>query len=258
MRVDWSPLTRELARWHAERLVLPLWWRDDDAVAPTPQLEKLSALAERLEMPVHLAVIPERAETTLGRVVANDPRLIPLVHGWAHENHAPEGERKSEFGPHRPTGTMLAETAQGLTRLKALFGARQRPVFVPPWNRVASGLLPGLAAQGYAAVSTFTPRAQQEAAAGLACINTHLDPIAWKTTRRLAEPATLVAQLARQLAARRTGQADNAEPYGLLTHHLVHDDEIWDFIETLLVRLLDGPARRWSFPAPTNGKDESA
>ena len=53
--------TAELARWRAEGLSLPIWWRDDDAIAPTPALERLLALAEQFEAPLHLAVIPEPA-----------------------------------------------------------------------------------------------------------------------------------------------------------------------------------------------------
>ena len=53
-------------------------------------------------------------------------------------------------------------------------------------------------------------------------------------------------QVARQLADRRTGLADNGEPYGLLTHHLVHDAAIWDFTEKLLDHLRAGPVRLWS------------
>lgn len=252
MTPDWTPLTDELGRWRATPLALPLWWRDDDAVALTPALDRLSALSARLRLPVHLAVIPARANETLAKAVADDANLIPLVHGWAHESHAPPGEKKAEFGAHRPIETMLEETKRGLARLTDLFGPRLRPVFVPPWNRVAPDLLPGLAAQGYAAVSTFTPRKAAEAAPGLAQVNTHLDPIAWKTTRGLADPDALIAQIARQLADRREGRADNDEPYGILTHHLVHDAAIWDFTETLLARLTDGPARRWTFPAPTS------
>ncbi len=250
MTPDWTPLTEELDRWRAAGLTLPLWWRDDDAVAMTPALERLAALSARLDMPLHLAVIPAHADDTLADAIAAHPNLVPLVHGWAHESHAPAGEKKAEFGAHRPRAAMQADTARALARLQGLFGARLRPVFVPPWNRVAPDLLPGLAAQGYAAVSTFTPRKTALAAPGLLQVNTHLDPIAWKTTRGLTAPDRLIAQVARQLADRRQGNADNAEPYGILTHHLVHDRAIWTFTETLLARLLDGPTWRWTFPAP--------
>ena len=39
--------------------------------------------------------------------------------------------------------------------------------------------------------------------------------------------------------------ADNHEPYGILTHHLVHDAAIWHFTETLISRLMQGPGQVW-------------
>ena len=86
------------------------------------------------------------------------------------------------------------------------------------------------------------------AAPNLTRINTQLDPIAWHDGKSLINPADLIAQVARQLADRRTGTADNDEPYGILTHHLVHDDAIWDFTEQLISRLLRGPATSWTAP----------
>ena len=253
MRLDWRPLDRELERWQAAGRVLDLWWRDDDATAPTEALGRLAALSERLGLPVHLAVIPARAEPALARAVAAQPQLVPMVHGWAHASHAPPGEKKAEFGAHRPLPRMQAEAGAGLARLADLFGPALRPVFVPPWNRIAPEMTATLPGLGYRALSTFTPRRAPAAAPGLAAINTHLDPIAWKTTRSLADPQALIAQTARQLADRRSGRADPGEPYGLLTHHLVHDAAIWQFVETLLARLLAGPARPWRMSRTDEG-----
>ncbi|MFD3190531.1 polysaccharide deacetylase family protein [Sedimentitalea sp. HM32M-2] len=244
MTVDWSQLDAELDRWAASGLTLPLWWRDDDAVAPGPALERLQDMATQLDLPLHLAVIPARAEPTLAAALA--PHTIPVVHGWAHVSHAPDGAKNAEFGAHRSLTAMSAEAAAGLQRLRRLFGPRMVPMFVPPWNRIAPGLPAELAGAGYRMLSTFTPRDAPFAAPGLARINTHLDPIAWRAGRSLADPDMLIAQLVRQLAARRTGEADNAEPYGVLTHHLVHDDAIWKFTEQLLTRLRTGPVRPWA------------
>jgi hypothetical protein len=201
-------------------------------------------------LPVHLAVIPAHATAALARTVRTDPWLVPVVHGWAHDNHAPEGAKKAEFGAHRPLPAMLAEAQQGLDRLRDLFGDRLQPMFVPPWNRITPELVQSLPALGYLALSTFTPRRAALAAPGMAQINTHLDPVAWKTHRGLADPDRLIAQLAAQLADRREGRADNDEPYGLLTHHLVHDDAVWQFAGALLTRLVAGPVRPWTLPAP--------
>ncbi len=245
MTPDWRPLAGELARWTRAGLTLPLWWRDDDAIAATPALDKLTELSARLSLPVHLAVIPSLATPSLATHIATTPLLIPLVHGWAHLNHAPKPAKKAEFGAHRPAATMARECADGLARLRALFGPRACPVFVPPWNRIAPDLTRHLHDAGYAALSTFAPRSSEFAAPGLHRINTHLDPVAWHSTRSLADPDRLIAQIVHDLADRRLGRADNTEPYGLLTHHLIHDAALWSFIEELLRRLLDAPVSRW-------------
>ncbi|MFT7593003.1 MAG: hypothetical protein ACI8R4_000314 [Paracoccaceae bacterium] len=249
MKPDWTPLDTELARWANADLTLPLWWRDDDAVAQTPALDQLTALSDACGIPVHLAVIPAMADATLATHLRQHPNLIPMVHGWAHHSHAPEGQKKAEFGAHRSVTVMQDDAARGLDLLTTLFGDTLRPIFVPPWNRIAPEMLPILPALGFTALSTFTPRAAPQAAPGLAQINCHLDPISWHAGRSLADPDGLIRQIAGQLADRRTGSADNAEPYGFLTHHLVHDSAIWDFTQALLTRLAAGPVHIWAAPA---------
>ncbi|MDU9002292.1 polysaccharide deacetylase family protein [Sedimentitalea todarodis] len=244
MRPNWTPLDTELDRWSAAGLSLPLWWRDDDAIAMTPALDRLQDLARRLEIPLHLAVIPAEADTSLAESI--DPFMIPVVHGWSHTNHAPNGEKKAEFGAHRPIEEMHAETAQGMNCLRTLFGDAFVPMFVPPWNRVAAGLLPTLPVQGFGMLSTFTPRSNAFAAPGLTQINTHLDPINWRVGKTLHHPDILIRQIATQLSDRRKNRADREEPYGILTHHLVHDTAIWNFTEALLSRLLQGPTHIWT------------
>jgi len=243
---NWAPLDRELARWQSAGLTLPLWWRDDDAIAPSPELDRLKALAEMQDISVHLAVIPNDATQELAALVQDSGHLIPLVHGWAHISHAQQGEKKAEFDDNRPLADMRAEAEQGLARLSDLFKGCLTPMFVPPWNRIAPQVVGELAGLGYHALSTFTPRTTPFAAPGLAQINTHLDPIAWKAGRGLVDPETLIAHVARQMADRRQGRADNDEPYGILTHHLVHDEAIWGFTDALLTRLTAGPTRCWT------------
>ncbi len=240
MTTDWHPLTTELAIWRAEGRALPLWWRDDDAVAETPELARLAGLAETLQLPVHLAVIPKLAEPSLPAFTANHRLIVPVVHGWQHENHAPEGEKKAEFG--QPRADALAQTAQGLTRLQDMFGLAMLPMFVPPWNRLAHGLRAELAQVGYRAVSTFLPRTAAHPAHGLTQINTHIDPIFWRGGRGLVPPDQQIANIVRLLQDRRAGLTDAAEPMGFLTHHLVHDADVWGFTHDCLAVLLDGGA----------------
>ena len=240
MTVDWTALDAELAIWRTEGLHLPIWWRDDDAIAPTPALDRLAALAEDLSLPVHIAVIPKHAEPALAAYSRDRLLIRPLVHGWQHISHAPDGAKKAEFGHPRPDAAH--ELAQALNRMQELFGDDLLPIFVPPWNRLDDGLLPVLADAGYVGVSTYLPRDNRIAAPGLVQINTHIDPIFWRGTRSLVPPDTLIADITKQLQDRRKGLTDPQEPLGFLTHHLVHDEDIWGFTHACLARLLDGGA----------------
>ncbi|NRB21084.1 MAG: polysaccharide deacetylase [Rhodobacteraceae bacterium] len=243
---DWTALEQELQAWQDQGLTLPLWWRDDDAIEPTPHLDRLTSLSETLNLPVHLAVIPRDATPALASYIISASQLIPIVHGWAHQNHAPQGQKKAEFGAHRPVEQALADAGRGLDTLRDLLGDAVIPMFVPPWNRITDDITQGLTRLGYTSLSTFKPRSTAEAAPGLAQINSHLDPIHWKGSRSLVPPQQLLDQVTLQLNSRRHGSADSAEPYGILTHHLVHDTAIWDFTEALIRRLLAGPATPWT------------
>lgn len=250
MRIDWAPLRHELALWRSAGRTLPIWWRDDDAVSATPALDQLADLSSRLELPVHLAVIPAFADQTLADALHQAPQMVLTVHGWSHENRAPYGQKKAEFGAlHADTADLLA---RGLERLAALFGTRLSPTFVAPWNRLHADVLPHLATAGYRTVSTFTPRSAVEPSPGLVQINTHIDPIDWRASRGLVMPDRIITQTVDALTKRRQGVTDATEPFGYLTHHLVHDADIWSFSRAFLTELLEGGAI--STPLPTSAR----
>lgn len=246
MTPDWTPLDEELAKWQHAGMRLPLWWRDDDAIAPTPALDRLAALTARLGLPLHLAVIPASVQRELADWTLSHPHVIPVVHGWAHRNHAPANEKKAEFRLHRPLADVEDDARAGLTRMREGFGSAMLPMFVPPWNRIAPEVVQTLSALGYRVLSTSTPRKAPLAAPGLEQVNTHLDPIDWRGSRSAIDPQQLIAQVTRQLADRRHGHADNDEPYGILTHHLVHDEAIWTIVEALAERLVSAPHDPWT------------
>ncbi len=251
MKPDWSPLKSELALWRRDGLDLPIWWRDDDAIADTPRLRQLVQLNDALNCPLHIAVIPRPASADLLDVCHAGHSVIPLVHGWTHESHAPEGTKKAEFG--HPRADALAETDAALTRMRALFGVSLLEMFVPPWNRIDGSVVAGLNAQGYRMLSTYLPRPARHVS-GLLQINTHIDPIHWRGGGGLADADGLIAGIVTLLQDRRAGKTDAREPLGFLTHHLVHDDAIWAFTKDCLTVLLDGGARACNL---TNLKDDT-
>jgi hypothetical protein len=239
---DWSGLEQELALWRAAGRTATLWWRDDDAVCPTPALDRLLALAAGL--PLALAVIPGQAVAGLAERLEDCPAVTVLQHGWQHTNHAPSDQRKAELGPHRPLDTMLAELAAGRQRLAGLFGRRALAVLTPPWNRMSAHLVPLLSDAGYIGLSTAGPRRQAGPSPGLRQVNTHVDLVAWRT-RRFVGTGSALGLVTAHLAARRTGSVDADEPTGLLTHHLIMDRDSEAFVERLAGLTRRHPATRW-------------
>jgi hypothetical protein len=240
MNAEWQSLRRAMARCRAQRLTVPLWWRDDDAVNPTTALDRLEALSEKLQLPVHIAVIPGHASTALAARTAESDQLIPLVHGWVHGNHAPPDSKKAEFGTH--TEARVAEIHRGNARMQALFGRGYLPVFVPPWNRMNDKFCKDLVDAGFRGVSGFTPRSSRCTPEGLVRINAHIDPVDWRGTRDLKDAGLLLTQATENIEARLRGESDASEPLGYLTHHLVHTPDIWEFSRRFLTELLEAGA----------------
>ena len=243
--IDWTPLEQELDACARDGHVIDLWWRDDDAIQPTEALDRLVQMAEAFRMPLHLAIIPSGMTTGLVERLSDLPDVVPMVHGWQHLNHEPKGRKKCEFGDARSPAQLEADVAAGRRRLHDAFGDRLSRIFVPPWNRIMPDAYVILRTAGYRAVSQFGPRAAPFPTHGLEQINTHLDPVHWKGNRGLVDPHQLVQQTAEQIRQRRLGEADNREPYGLLTHHLVQDDATWGFCQDWLQRMTGGPCRFW-------------
>ena len=245
--MDWSDLDRELDAWHAEGRVATLWWRDDDAEAPTPALDRLSALAHEHCVTVGLAVVPALAQPSLVPWLES-ARVQVLQHGWAHRSHSTEGEKKMELGPHRATSVVTAELSKGSNRLRGLAGSRCLPVLVPPWNRIDPALLPALPHAGFGGLSTYGPRPAAMPVPGLRQTNCHVDVVDWRGGRGFVGCGQALAAMVGHLAARRMRSVDPVEPTGLLTHHAVHEEATWTFIARMFERTRHHPATRWLAP----------
>jgi len=242
MDAVWHPLAAELARWHDCGRQIRFWLRDDDAVTPTPALERLVRLGRDNAVPVTLAVIPLLAKEALAEWLANEEGITVTVHGWSHRNHASIAEKKQELGPHRPRPTITNELRNGVERIGALFPRRFLPVLVPPWNRIDPSLVPELPALGFEGLSVFGPvKAVQKAI--LPVINTHIDLMDWHGTRGCRPHGELVEEIVRALRQRFDG---GAEPIGILAHHLVHDESAWLFLEGLFEIVAASSSVRWA------------
>lgn len=242
----WSALFAELDRWAAAGKRLDLWLRDDDATVPSDQLDRLAALTERFAIPVLLASIPLLAQDAVARRLETAPLLRPCQHGTWHRNHAPAGEKKSEFGLHRPRPEVLTEIAAGQKRLRELFGDRFLPVFVPPWNRIHPAIAAELPGLGFAGLSCFRNFALGPAG-GPRLVNTDLDLIDWHGGRVGRQPGELLTEMVELLAIRRVSP-EPSQPFGLLLHHHDHDSVAWNVLTNLLARLSGHAAVAFSGP----------
>ncbi|HVF64579.1 MAG TPA: polysaccharide deacetylase family protein [Casimicrobiaceae bacterium] len=240
-----SALEAELDRWTSQPTGATLWWRDDDAVAATPALDRLLGLCTSHGVPLALAVVPARLQSSVVKVIDDAPLLTVLQHGFAHANHAPPNAKKSELTTHRPREATFAELARGHDRLTDAFGSRHVPVLVPPWNRIDASLVAALPEIGLDGLSTFGPRAQRTAAATIVQCNTHVDPISWRAGRRFIGGQKAAERIAQHLRERREGVVDATEPTGLLTHHLDFDDDAFAFVDALFAMTQAHAATSW-------------
>jgi hypothetical protein len=244
--LSWRRFEEELARRRDAGRPARFWWRDDDAGAVLPGARRLLGMSFSSGVPLCLAVVPEAAEPELFTLLHEGVSV--LQHGTDHRNRAALGEKKTEYPAAESVERALARVSDGLGRLRALAGARLCPVLVPPWNRIREDLLDKLPAIGIRGLSMYGPRPSAEPAPGLRQVNTHVDIVAWREGKRFIGEDEAIGLAVKSLAGE--------EPVGLLTHHAVHDDSAWAFLE----RLFKTPGVRWlsaaetfSYTAPAHG-----
>lgn len=240
----WDDLECELDAWAAENRAATLWWRDDDAVATTPALDQLLELSATYDIPLALAVIPEHVNEQLPSRLEHVASTSVLQHGLSHTNHAPPDQKKAELCAHRPTSYILADVERGLTLFRQHFPAA-RSVLVPPWNRIADDIVGELTGIGIVGLSTFGPRPEHRPAHPLIVTNTHADIINWRDDREFAGTNAVLGQIVGHLQARRSNLVDAGEATGLLSHHLVHTEECWQFLTQLFTFTAGHAAAQW-------------
>jgi len=239
----WRALADELARWREGGRVAEFWWRDDDAARPDPALKRLLALAQGTGTPLALAVVPMQAEEEAFEGIG--PGVSIIQHGIDHGNRAGAGEKKTEFPAGESPRAAAARLTAGRERLAAWAQDRFVPVLAPPWNRLPEAFIPQLAPAGFRGLSRFGVRAAAQPAPGIRQVNTHVDLVAWHAGRGFVGEDAALAAAVGHLAAKREGRADAGEPTGWLSHHAVHEEAAWTFLERLFETLRAEPGLRW-------------
>ncbi|MFT5503866.1 MAG: hypothetical protein ACI845_003014 [Gammaproteobacteria bacterium] len=241
----WQRLETELQLWEDQEKIARFWWRDDDACEQTEQLERLFDLSHQNNVPLSIAVIPQRLKECLVDYCQDKPGIQVLQHGFAHKSHAAAGQKKIELGGQAKHDEILTDLRTGKTNLKSAFQNQFIPVLVPPWNRMDESLINRLPETGYCGLSTMWARHVYELQPNFRQINTHLDPVLWRPGPSFIGEPLAIALLIQHLAAKRTGYRDEREATGILTHHLVQNDQVWAFCDKLFDFLSRYPNVEW-------------
>lgn len=197
------------------------WWRDDDAAARIPELDRLLSVSYGTSVPLALAVIPEAAQPDLFECLREG--VYVLQHGADHRNRAAPTEKKTEFPAAEPDDAALERLRQARLRLARLAGSRALAVLAPPWNRLRRELAARLSEAGIKGLSMYRDRSPPPAVAGVTQIHTHVDVVAWRAGGGFIGEAAALALAMRHLA-------EEPGPVGWLTHHAVHQSDVMEFL----------------------------
>ena len=214
------------------------WWRDDDAGRPSDRLTRLLSISRKLELPLAVAVVPAWLENSVARDIRRSPTCAVLQHGWDHEDHSRQGEKKIELGGRIDHDLIREKLTSGLEILRRNFHRSMLPVLVPPWNRIDPALVSDLPLIGYESISTFGSDTAGRTS-GLNHINPQIDPIAWRSDRAFASVEEIASSTSRAIAA------FPGRPIGLLTHHLDMDEAAFQTLETILSGLRRHEKAQW-------------
>ena len=240
----WDSLEAELDAWAAAGRRPDFWWRDDDAEAPSDELDRLLGIRRDAGVPLAMAAIPASASTALIGTLGAETDITVLQHGYDHTNHAANHAKKEELCAGRSRVRVIAQLTEGATRLKSLFGEGFLAILVPPWNRIDAALVPVLPQAGFLGLSAFAGPNAPADVPGLGRADCHIDIIDWHGGRGFIGIEAVLEQAIGALAAAR-GQLDGrsaevrqsvAAPVGLLTHHRDMDVACWNFVREFLRR----------------------
>jgi hypothetical protein len=217
-------LEAELARWRRAGRGAQFWWRDDDAQRLTPALVRLLDQAKQAGTPLTLAVVPVGCDPDLATHLRDRSDVTIAQHGVDHCN-ASSADRPSQFDDSTPVEAVALAIQAGAVALEDF--RRVLPIYVPPWNAVQPNVQAALEWLSIGGLSAFGQ------AASPSRIDAHIDLMRWGARPRFLGRQRFFRRLRRLLQDRRRA-GHWAEPIGLLTHHLAHDEPAWRFLRALL------------------------
>ena len=241
----WEALGGELDMWVDAGRQATLWWRDDDAAAVTPALERLLELQREHAVPLALAVIPDRLEPGLTLRLAGCEGVIVCSMAIATTI-----TRTRVRGP--GSSAIIARSSRSAADLAAGRRATGRGVRRALPAGAGTALEPDLGPGCAAPTGTRFRRAYDlrrprsgRTGAWHGSDQCSLRSDQMEAGARFAGTERALDQMIGHLRARRMGTADPGEPTGLVTHHLALDAPAWAFVAELLRRARAHPRAAW-------------
>ena len=211
-------------------------------------------IAARHDTTIGLAVIPALLRSDLATFLRFERNnFYPMCHGWKHINFGEDGN-PNEFGTSRPFRSAFIDATSALQTFRGRFPDIPA-VFVPPFNRIAPEISDSLSDIGFVGLSA-APRPIERRVARLITrfgwlrgfdiaskgrlrrIDTQVDLIDWQSASA-NDLAEVCDMLLGQLRLRRNGFLPLGTPIGLLIHHLVHNEHIWNLFERMILLIKD-------------------
>ncbi|MEM5529201.1 hypothetical protein WN093_10275 [Gammaproteobacteria bacterium AS21] len=221
----WQKFDSELTLWQQP---IKFWWRDDDAIADSDALQTMLTMAHDYAIAVHLAVIPNKLQDSLNVIKNAQHKALSFVlqHGVEHKSFALADQRKIELGGSQNSEQLVNKLALGRQRLQQVFDEQYLDILVPPWNRISDDIVTALPEIGYRQLSVLGGAKLVETDFHL---NVHIDIINWKQ-RVFAGEDVILNNIIDHLRNKRLGIDKSQKPCGLMTHHLDHDQQCWQFL----------------------------
>ncbi len=190
---------------------IEFWWRDDDAISQSHQLDLLIAL----EIPIKLAVIPDKVEAAFELPT----HFKVWQHGFSHTNHGTH--KKCEISDEVDQATLIENLKNGQQKLRDFFPNHFENTFVPPWNRMDPKIEMQLTF--YDHISSIYTHIPQN---NISRKDIHVDLVDWhtKTIKPIHEIYAEIETLIEE----------GFNTIGILSHHLIHSNRDFKLLNQLI------------------------
>ena len=224
---------------NSDRKVL-FWWRDDDISDVTEGLTNILMISEIYKIPIYISVIPERISDDAISLINEYSNISVLQHGYSHNNYAKEGEPLSEFGLDRDIKLQLDEIKLGFEKLRNSFNDKFLPIFVPPWNHIASPIINELSELGFRGVSCLGNNLSEYP--NLFNNNVKIDIHSWQTKseteyKSFCKEYSLIIKEISDLITNTKDSHTSDISIGLLTHSQIMSKDDFTMIHQLIIEL---------------------